>query len=130
MTSVRQDQRGERTIRQMAKITPVTDETFEEVVLNAERPVVVDFWATWCAPCKMVAPELEHLAEKYAGSIDFYSMDVDANPAVSQALGIMSMPTIAFFRPGMQPMAEVGARPAEQYEAHFGLSQYATSKAI
>ncbi|HEX7545052.1 MAG TPA: thioredoxin [Candidatus Limnocylindrales bacterium] len=113
----------------MAKVTPVTDETFEDVVLKAERPVIVDFWATWCAPCKLVAPVIEHLAEKYDGAIDFVSLDVDANPGVSQALGIMTMPTIAFFRPGMPPMAQFGARPAEQFEAYFGLSQYATSKA-
>jgi thioredoxin 1 len=111
----------------MAEVKQVTDETFEEVVLNATRPVVVDFWATWCGPCTMVAPELERLAIKYAGVIDFVKMDVDANPAISQALQIMSLPTVAFFRPGAQPMAVVGARPAEQFEAAFGLSQYATA---
>ena len=110
----------------MANVTEVTDETFEEIVLNAERPVIVDFWATWCNPCKMVAPELERLAEKYAGDIDDVKMNVDANPGVSQALQIQTLPTIAFFRPGLQPMAVVGARPAEQIEAAFGLSQYAT----
>jgi thioredoxin 1 len=111
----------------MAEVKQVTDDTFEEVVLNATRPVVVDFWATWCGPCTMVAPELERLATKYAGVIDFVKMDVDANPAISQALQIMSLPTVAFFRPGAQPMAIVGARPAEQFEAAFGLSQYATA---
>ena len=110
----------------MAKVTEVTDETFEEIVLNAERPVIVDFWASWCNPCKMVAPELERLAEKYKGAVDVVKMDVDANPGVSQALQIQTLPTIAFFRPGLQPMAVVGARPAEQIEAAFGLSQYAT----
>ena len=112
----------------MAEVMQVTDETFEDVVLNAERPVVVDFWATWCGPCAMVAPELERLAKKYEGAIDFVKMDVDANPAVSQALQIMNLPTVAFFRPGAQPMAVIGARPAEQFEAAFGLSQYATAK--
>ena len=112
----------------MAEVKQVTDETFEQTVLNAERPVIVDFWATWCGPCAMVAPELDRLAKKYEGSIDFVKMDVDANPAVSQALQIMSLPTIAFFRPGLQPMAVVGARSAEQFEASFGLSQYATTK--
>ena len=112
----------------MAEVKQVTDETFEEIVLNAERPVVVDFWAAWCGPCAMVAPELERLAKKYEGAVDFVKMDVDANPGVSQALRIMNLPTVAFFQPGQQPKAVIGARPAEQFEAAFGLSQYATAK--
>ena len=108
----------------MANIREATDATFEEVVLHNERPVVVDFWAAWCGPCKLVAPEMEKLAEKYDGAVDVVKVDVDANPALSQAFNILSIPTIAFFKPGEQPKGVVGFRPLEQLEQQFGLSQY------
>ena len=111
----------------MVEIKNATDATFEELVLKAERPVVVDFWAAWCGPCRMVAPELERLAQKYEGSIDVVKLDVDANPAVSQAFNILSLPTVAFFQPGKQPMGVVGFRPLEQLETHFGLSAFETA---
>jgi thioredoxin 1 len=107
----------------MAIIT-ATDATFEEVVLHNEKPVIVDFWAAWCGPCKLVAPEMEKLAAKYEGAIDVAKVDVDANPALSRHFNILSIPTIAFFAPGKQPMGVVGFRPAEQLEAQFGLAQY------
>jgi len=106
-------------------IQHATDETFEQLVLKNERPVVVDFWATWCGPCKIVAPEMEKIAEEYEGAVDVVKVDVDANPRISQAFNIMSIPTIAFFRPGEQPLGVAGARPMEALEAHFGLAQYA-----
>ena len=109
----------------MAEIKHATDATFEELVLKAERPVVVDFWAAWCGPCKMVAPEMEKLAEKYDGSVDVVKVDVDANPRLSQAFSIMSIPTIAFFKPGAQPQGVVGFRPLEQLEQQFGLAEFA-----
>ncbi|HEU0236010.1 MAG TPA: thioredoxin [Candidatus Limnocylindrales bacterium] len=112
----------------MAEIKQATDTTFEELVLKNDKPVVVDFWAAWCGPCKMVAPEMEKIAEKYAGSVDVVKVDVDANPRLSQTFGIMSIPTIAFFRPGAQPMGVVGFRPMEQLEQQFGLAQYVPAK--
>jgi thioredoxin 1 len=106
----------------MADIKVATDQNFEELVLQNDKPVVVDFWAAWCGPCKMVAPEMEKIAQKYDGAVDVVKVDVDANPRLSQAFGIMSIPTIAFFKPGSQPMGVVGFRPMEQLEQQFGLA--------
>ena len=113
----------------MAEIKIATDETFEALVLNNDKPVVVDFWAAWCGPCKMVAPEMEKLAAKYDGVVDVVKVDVDANPGLSQAYGIMSIPTIAYFKPGSQPQGVVGFRPLDQLEQSFGLTALATPKA-
>jgi thioredoxin 1 len=110
-------------------IKTATDATFEELVLHADKPVVVDFWAVWCGPCRMVAPEMEKLATKYEGSIDVVKVDIDANPQIQRQFNIMSIPTIAFFAPGKQPMGVVGFRPLEQLESQFGLAEYPTAAA-
>jgi thioredoxin 1 len=119
---------GRKDPLDMADIKVATDTNFEELVLKNDKPVVVDFWATWCGPCKMVAPEMEKLAEKYAGAVDVVKVDVDANPRLSQTFNIMSIPTIAFFRPGEQPMGVIGFRPLEQLEQQFNLPQYTAPK--
>ena len=113
----------------MADIKVATDETFDDVVINNERPVLVDFWAAWCGPCKMVAPEMEKLAAKYEGQVDVVKVDVDANPQISMKYNIMSIPTIAFFRPGQQPQGVVGFRPMEHLEQQFNLAQYEKAQA-
>ncbi len=105
-------------------IQVATDETFEQLVLQNDKPVVVDFWAVWCGPCKMVAPEIEKIAAKYEGAIDVVKVDVDASPRISQAFNIMSIPTIAFFQPGKNPQGRAGAMPMEMIEAAFGLQQF------
>jgi thioredoxin 1 len=102
-------------------IQHATDETFEKLVLESEKPVVVDFWATWCGPCRAVAPELEKLAEKYEGVLDVVKIDVDANPMIAGAFGIQSIPTIAFFKSGEQPRGVLGFLPLAQLEEAFGL---------
>jgi thioredoxin 1 len=102
----------------------VTDATFEAEVLGSARPVIVDFWAAWCGPCKMLAPEIERLAERYDGRVDIAKVDVDANPGLSQSFGIMSIPTVAFFEPGQQPKGVTGFRTAEALEAAFGLDRF------
>jgi thioredoxin 1 len=108
-----------------SNVPEVTDATFQAEVLESEKPVVVDFWAEWCGPCRMVAPEIEKLAAKYEGNVEVRKLDVDANPQVAAQYGIMSIPTVAFFRKGEAPRAAVGFRPAEALEEAFGLQAYA-----
>jgi thioredoxin 1 len=105
-----------------ANVQEVTDATFETDVLQSDKPVVVDFWAEWCGPCRMVAPEIEKLAAKYAGIVEVRKLDVDANPHTAMHYGIMSIPTVAMFAPGEAPKAAVGFRPAEALEEAFGLT--------
>jgi thioredoxin 1 len=109
-----------------SNVPEVTDATFEHDVLHSEKPVVVDFWAEWCGPCRMVAPEIDKLATKYAGSVEVRKLDVDANPQTAMRYGIMSIPTVALFAPGQAPKAAVGYRPAEALEEAFGLASFAT----
>ena len=105
----------------MSTVREVTDATFEELVLKSTRPAIVDFWAAWCGPCRLVAPEVAKLAEKYGEQVDVYKMDVDANPHYPMHYAIMSIPTVAYFAPGQPPRAAVGFRPMAQLEAAFGL---------
>ena len=112
----------------MTAIQHATDATFEELVLHSDRPVVVDFWAAWCGPCRMVAPELEKLVAKYGDQVAVVKVDVDANPALARAFNVMSIPTIAFFEPGVAPKGVTGFRSLGQLEAAFGLQQFAPAK--
>ncbi len=111
----------------MTNVTEATDATFAQLVLQNDKPTVVDFWATWCGPCRLVAPEIDKLAEKYAGSVDVVKMDVDANPQTAMKYGIMSIPTVAYFKPGEPPRAAVGFRPLEALELAFELAGLAES---
>ncbi len=105
-----------------SNVQEVTDATFDADVLQNEKPVVVDFWAEWCGPCRMVAPEIDKLAAKYAGTVEVRKLDVDANPQTAMKYGIMSIPTVAFFAPGEAPKAAVGFRPLEALEEAFALA--------
>ena len=95
----------------MAHPIAVTDETFEAQVIQAETPVLVDFWADWCAPCKMIAPIVEDLAKEYDGRVKFAKLDVDANPKVATSYGIRSIPTLLVFSSGKPVGQVVGAVP-------------------
>jgi thioredoxin 1 len=89
----------------------VTDSDFEQEVLEADTPVLVDFWAEWCAPCKMVAPVLDDLAEEYDGKIKFTKVDVDTSPETAMKYGIRSIPTLLVFKGGSPVDQVVGAVP-------------------
>jgi thioredoxin 1 len=96
----------------------VTDETFESDVLKAGKPVVVDFWAPWCGPCKAVTPVLEQLAEASA-KVEFVKVDIDENPVVASRYDVLSIPTVILFDGGEARETLVGARPRAQYERAF-----------
>lgn len=89
----------------------VTDATFEQEVIHSELPVLVDFWAEWCGPCKMIAPTLEKLAAEYAGKVRIAKVDVDNNPGLAQAFRIMSIPTLMFIKEGKIVGQTAGALP-------------------
>lgn len=93
----------------MAKPMEVTDSTFEQEVIQSDVPVVVDFWAVWCGPCKMIAPIMEELASEYEGQVKFTKVDVDNNPNVAVQYGIRSIPTILFFKDGKVTDQVIGA---------------------
>lgn len=90
-------------------IVHVTDASFEEEVLAAEVPVLVDFWAEWCGPCKMIAPVLSELADEYAGKVKICKVDVDANPDIPPKFGIRGIPTLILFKGGNAEATKVGA---------------------
>ena len=95
----------------MAKPKEVTDTDFDQAVLKAAKPVLVDFWAPWCGPCRMVAPIVEELSDEYDGKVEFVKLNTDDNPNTAVKYGIRSIPTLLVFKDG-QPVGQIiGFRP-------------------
>lgn len=96
-------------------IVIITNENFESEVVNSDKPVMVDFWANWCGPCKGLAPIIDEIADEYSDKVKVGKLDVDANGELSMKFRVMSIPTVIFFKNGEQIAREVGAFPKEKY---------------
>lgn len=99
----------------MAEVT-FTDTNFEQEVLKSDKPVVVDFWAAWCAPCRIVSPVIEGLAKEYEGKVKVGKLNVDENSKIAAKFGIMSIPTVLMFKNGQVVKTVVGARSRDDYK--------------
>ncbi|WP_280634830.1 thioredoxin [Streptomyces oryzae] len=106
-----------------AHLREVTDATFAEEVLRSDIPVLVDFTADWCPPCRMVAPVLAQIAEERADTLKVVSLDVDRNPETQAAYGVLSMPTLILFRNGEPARSVVGAQPKRRLVEQLGLDE-------
>lgn len=104
--------------------------SFKREVLDSTVPVVVDFWAAWCGPCRAVSPEVEALANEYGSAIKVVKVDVDANQAVAGTYGIRGIPTIGLFEAGKLTKQVVGARPRRAIESELGLTRFATKAKV
>ena len=91
-----------------SKIQDISDDSFESEVIGSSVPVIVDFWALWCGPCKALAPVIEDVSEKYAGKVKFVKLDVDSNPSTPPKFGVRGIPTLILFKDGQVKATQVG----------------------
>lgn len=103
----------------MNKPVSINDSNFDQIVLQDNKPVLIDFWAAWCGPCRMMAPIVDELAEEYNGRIKFVKMDVDQNPKTPARYGIMSIPTLLIFKNGGPVSHIVGLRPKKELKRNL-----------
>ena len=103
----------------MSKPLEIDEAKFEDAVLKADKPVLVDFWAPWCGPCRMVTPVVEELAEEYDGKMGFMKVNVDDNPKIASQYGVMSIPTLIIFKEGAPISNIVGFRPKNELKKNL-----------
>ena len=106
----------------MSNAREVTDANFEELVLNSEKPVIVDFWAEWCGPCHAVAPVLDRIVEEQAGGLKLVKVNIDEERELAERFGIASIPTMILFRDGEPSVSVIGAQPKGAIERTLGLT--------
>ena len=97
-------------------VEKISDAEFDKEVLKSDKPVVVDFWAEWCGPCRMIAPALEEISGTLAGKVKIVKLNVDENPATAAKYGVMSIPTLLLCKNGEPPSRQVGAAPKQKLE--------------
>ena len=100
----------------------LTDATFDTEISGSPTPMIVDFWAPWCGPCRMVSPVIEQIAEDHDGKVAVGKVNVDENPGIASRFGIMSIPTIILFKDGVAAKKVIGARPKADFEQAFDLA--------
>ncbi|MCE2407007.1 MAG: thioredoxin TrxA [Pseudomonadales bacterium] len=99
------------------KIRHVTDDTWDDEILKSESPVLVDYWAEWCGPCKMIAPILDEIADEYSDRLKIYKMDIDENTETPPKYGVRGIPTLMLFKSGQMEAAKIGVLPKKQLTA-------------
>ena len=107
--------------RKDSMATTVTEQSFEEEVLQSDKPVIVDFWAEWCGPCHAVAPVLDRIVDERNGDLKLVKVNIDEQPALSQRFGVQSIPTMILFKNGEPAAAAIGAQPKPALEKALGL---------